>query len=156
MTTSPATFLTSVTSDDAALTPAQCAYFRARLRSRVHEVIVKLFVEKRERDGLTKAELARRLGRAPEQITRWLSAPGNLRLDTVSDLLLAMKSELEFTATTIELSKSRRNVHHEYADIQPTIQAVSKRGSTSVRVLSTNMQGAKMGENGLKELSYAK
>jgi hypothetical protein len=40
------------------------------------------------KSGLNKAEFARRIGRAPEQITRWLAAPGNWELDTISDFLL--------------------------------------------------------------------
>ena len=54
-------------------------------RLRLYEAVIKEFLE----SGVTKAELARRIGRKPEQITRWLGAPGNWTLDTVSDLLLA-------------------------------------------------------------------
>jgi len=72
------------------------AYFRERLRIGLHEMVFLEF-RKQERDGrLTKAELARRLGKRPEQITRWLGAPGNWTLDTVSDLLLGMGSEPTF------------------------------------------------------------
>src|SRR5208282_3088978 len=40
--------------------------------------------------NVTKKELAIRLGKDPAQITRWLSAPSNFELDTLSDILLAM------------------------------------------------------------------
>jgi hypothetical protein len=40
--------------------------------------------------GGNKAKLARRLDKRPEQITRWLSEPGNLTFDTLSDLLLGL------------------------------------------------------------------
>ncbi|MCC0013848.1 MAG: helix-turn-helix transcriptional regulator [Rhodobiaceae bacterium] len=113
MTTSPRALLTSAICDDEPLTVGQRAYFRARLRSRVHEAILQIFLKEKE-NGLTKADLSRRLGKAPEQITRWLGGPGNLTLDTVSDILLAMKHELSFEITPID-QHVRHNEFHEMA-----------------------------------------
>lgn len=115
MTTSLRTSLISAISEDDALTPAQRAYFRRRLRSHMHEAIVNVFRDMKSK-GLTKADLARRLDKAPEQITRWLATPGNLRLDTVSDLLLAMKHELVFSAQPISLAV-KENEYHEMAQL---------------------------------------
>lgn len=42
---------------------------------------------------MNRADLARKIGRKPEQITRWLGAPGNWTSDTVSDLLLGLGCE---------------------------------------------------------------
>jgi len=39
---------------------------------------------------MSRAELARRIKKKPEQITRWLNTPGNLSLSTLSDLLLGI------------------------------------------------------------------
>lgn len=128
MSTSRTTLLTSAISGDDPLSPAQCAYFRGRLRARMHEVILSVFLN-RKKDGLTKAELSRRLGRAPEQVTRWLAAPGNLRLDTVSDLLLAMKYELDFSANPIETTL-RTNHFHEMASIKPVVAKSSVSGAS--------------------------
>jgi DNA-binding phage protein len=110
MTMSPKTFVISALSENNPLSLAQFAYFRARLKSRIHEAILEVF-EQRKKTGLTKAELSRRLGKAPEQVTRWLSAPGNLRLDTVSDLLLAMNSELVFNV--VEIEQRRQTNEHQ-------------------------------------------
>jgi hypothetical protein len=52
------------------------------------------FARQEREDKITKAELARRIGRKPEQITRWLGSSGNWTLDTISDLLLGMGLEL--------------------------------------------------------------
>ncbi|MEI8395810.1 MAG: hypothetical protein WCF85_13805 [Rhodospirillaceae bacterium] len=60
-------------------------------------MILKEFIEREKNEGFTRAELARRIGRKPEQLTRWLSAPGNWTLDTVSDLMLAMDGELDIS-----------------------------------------------------------
>ena len=61
------------------------AYFRARLKQRIYSLAIKEF----KKSGLSQADLARRLGKEPAQVSRLLSGPGNLTLETVSDLLLA-------------------------------------------------------------------
>ena len=70
-------------------------YFRARLKNRLHQVVLGEFLKLGANERFTKADLARRIDKKPEQITRFLGAPGNWTLDTVSDLLLAMGYELE-------------------------------------------------------------
>lgn len=100
MTTSPTTMLTSEIFDDGQLSVGALSYFRARLKSRIHQVVLSLFLE-RNKEDMNCAALSRRLQKAPEQITRWLSSPGNMRLDTVSDLLLAMGYELHVEARRI-------------------------------------------------------
>ena len=70
-------------------------YFRARIKNRLHQLILSEFIKKEELEGFTRAALAKRIHKRPEQITRLLGAPGNWTLDTVSDLLLAMGYELE-------------------------------------------------------------
>lgn len=69
--------------------PGKFAFEREYFRNLVFQEILLAF-EEASASGLTKAELARRLKRGPEQITRWLSSPGNLEVDTVSDLFVAM------------------------------------------------------------------
>lgn len=79
------------------------AYFRERFRDRLYELVVSEFLKKERVGELTRSDLARRIGRKPEQITRWLGAPGNWTLETVSDLLLAIsKSELDFRLAPLE------------------------------------------------------
>jgi len=68
------------------------AYFQQRLRNRVFHFILEKFLSAQS-DGLTKAILARRVGKTPDLINRWLGAPSNLTLDTISDLLLGISSE---------------------------------------------------------------
>lgn len=70
------------------------AYFRQRQRNRLFDLVHAEF----RKSGLTQAELARRMGRRPEVVSRMLGAPGNWRLDTVSDLLFAISgAEAAFT-----------------------------------------------------------
>jgi hypothetical protein len=86
MTTSQPTTTLSKPSGENRIPDGTLAYFEARHRSRVYELVLKHFI----RSGLTQAVLARRLGKRPEVINRLLGAPGNWTLDTVSDLLFAI------------------------------------------------------------------
>lgn len=79
------------------------SYFRERFRDRLYDVVLDEFFKQEEETGLTRAEVARRIGRRPEQITRWFGAPGNWTLETVSDLLLAIaKSEPDVNLMPLE------------------------------------------------------
>jgi len=68
------------------------AYFQARTRNKLYDFVLRRFLAEK-RNGLTKAVLARRIGRKPEAITRLLGAPGNWTIDTVCDLLLGISGE---------------------------------------------------------------
>jgi hypothetical protein len=67
-------------------------YFQERFRGRIFDFLVGRFVRE-QKNGLTKAVLARRIGKPPEMINRWLGMPSNLTLDTMSDLLLGICAE---------------------------------------------------------------
>jgi hypothetical protein len=84
-------------------------YFRARNRWRLYEMVVSEFLT----SGITKADLARRMGRRPEVISRILGAPGNWGLDTVSDLLFSISGAEPAYAIAYPLDNSPRN------DVQP-------------------------------------
>src|SRR4051812_40422903 len=71
------------------------SYYRQRQRNRVFSEIAKFFAEEAARTGITKKELAAVLDKDPSQITRLLSGPTNLELDTISDYLLAMGAEMD-------------------------------------------------------------
>jgi hypothetical protein len=101
MTTSQTGFLSEILAGGK-VSEATLAYFRERLRNRIHQFILRQFQARQER-GLTQADVARVLGRRPEQINRWLGTPGNWTLDTISDLMLAIsKAELEFSEYPLE------------------------------------------------------
>ncbi|MGD0332853.1 MAG: hypothetical protein ABSA90_06295 [Xanthobacteraceae bacterium] len=101
MTTSqPNIFLSEVVSGEL-IPPEKLGYFRGRLSNRFHEIVLDLFDELERAGKITRAALARRIGKAPEQVTRWLGAPGNWTLDTVSDLFLGMGYEPALAATDL-------------------------------------------------------
>ena len=75
--------------------PREIFYYRKRHKNRVFAALASFFAEEAERTGVSKKDIAARLGRDPASITRWLSNPSNLTLDTISDLLLALDAEAE-------------------------------------------------------------
>jgi transcriptional regulator with XRE-family HTH domain len=60
-------------------------YVRARHRQRQYDLVIREF----KKSGLTQADLARRLGKSPEVISRLLARPSNWEADTFADLLFA-------------------------------------------------------------------
>ena len=109
MTTSQTnTFLSEIESGKP-IPKEKLTYFQARLQLRLYDFVVTKFQEKAKAEGLTKAELARRIGRRPESITRLLCSPGNWRLETVSDLLLGIAAEELDMASTSLLNRAARN-----------------------------------------------
>jgi hypothetical protein len=93
-------FLTEVR-DGKPISVGKKEYFRARLKSRLHQLVVNEFI-RHEDLGLTQAEFARRIGKRIEVINRLLGAPGNWTLNTVSDLLLGMGGEPELAVHYFE------------------------------------------------------
>lgn len=89
MTMSHQTFTLSKPVDGEKIPPATIEYFRARNQNNVHNLILEKLVE----SNLTQAEVCKRLGRRPDVVCRWIGAPGNWTLDTVSDLLFAISGE---------------------------------------------------------------
>jgi transcriptional regulator with XRE-family HTH domain len=110
-------FLTQVTNelsqghDGPEVSEAKRVYFQRRLRGRLFDFIRDRF-DSEEANGLTQAKLARRIGKSPEVINRWLSAPSNLTLDTISDLMIGIRAEeLEIGGRDL-LNRPRTNYTH--------------------------------------------
>jgi hypothetical protein len=80
-------------------------YFQARNRYRAYSLVLEAF----KNSGLSQADLARRLGRAPEVVCRLLSGPGNWGMDTFSDLLFAIAGETPVYGKERPLRKPLRN-----------------------------------------------
>ena len=103
-------------------------YFQQRLRDRFFDFIVGCFLREQS-NGLTKAKLARRIGKTPDVVNRWLAAPSNLTLDSISDLLLGIcAEELEMGGHSV-LNRQPANYFH-LAD-QPKVKTKTKTNSGS-------------------------
>jgi hypothetical protein len=86
-------------------------YFQERFRGRVFDFLVGRFIHE-QRNGLTKAKLARRIGKSPEVVNRWLGAPSNLTSDSISDLLLGICGEEMVTDAVSLLNRKPVNFVH--------------------------------------------
>jgi hypothetical protein len=75
-------------------------YFRGRLGNKFYQLILEKF-EERKKAGFSKARLARRIHKAPEQITRLFNAPGNWTIDTVADILLGLGYEANVSLVAV-------------------------------------------------------
>ncbi|MBL6936038.1 MAG: helix-turn-helix transcriptional regulator [Alphaproteobacteria bacterium] len=108
MITSPTTGL-SKPSGDAKISLGTLSYFRARNKSRVYNLVISEF----QASGLSQTYLGRRLGMNTGQLSRYLSAPGNWTLDTLSDFLFAISGAEANYETSFPLDQAPRN------DIEP-------------------------------------
>jgi hypothetical protein len=104
--------------DGPTIPPAKLAYFQERLRGRIFDFIIGRFLDE-EKNGLNQAKLARRIGKRAEVVNRWLGAPSNLTLDTISDLLVGIAAEeLTFGSATL---LNRAPVNYSHLDEAPTM-----------------------------------
>jgi transcriptional regulator with XRE-family HTH domain len=87
MPTSASHFQLSSPAGEDRVSPSVLSYFEGRNRYKVFDLVWDEF----RASGLTQAALARRLGMSPPQLNRLLKSPGNWTLDTVSNLLFAIR-----------------------------------------------------------------
>ena len=90
MTTSLSKSSISAIPSDGKPTADQFVFFSRRLKNQLHAEVLRRFLEEKKANNLTKKELARRMDKDPAQINRLLSAPKNVEIETVSQLLLAL------------------------------------------------------------------
>lgn len=107
-------------------------YFRKRLKNRFFGKIVSFFAEEAEQKGITKKDIAIALNRDPAQISRWLSSPTNMTLDSMSDLLLAMDAEIDGPSIVRFSDRAKRNYAH------PLIRAIVVRHGTQGSLKAKN------------------
>jgi hypothetical protein len=105
------------------------AYFQQRQKNRLYNLVMSKFKAAQETDGLTRAKLARRMGRRPEVVTRWLRSPGNWRLDTLSDFLLAICGEEIDDSSSSPLARPARN-YSANSSINPNNRVSAAPGPT--------------------------
>lgn len=114
------------------------AYFHARVLNNFYQYILSKFLEEERAGRLTKAELARRIERKPEIITRLLGAPGNWGLETATDLLLGICGEELIPASDPLIGRARRNHEHWEDDIPARLNAPAPPSGAGSSVTGVN------------------
>ena len=94
-----------------------------------YQFVLSKFLEEERAGRLTKADLARRIERKPEVITRLLGAPGNLGLETATDLLLGICGEELVPASSPLLGRACRN--HQYWEAMANAPMISPTSSST-------------------------
>lgn len=93
-------------------------YFRRRLSNRLHALVLEEFARLEAEKKITKADLARRIDRAPELISRWLGGPGNWTADTLSDLMLGMGCEPDFSVKHLRQATATQDIRASLRAVQ--------------------------------------
>jgi hypothetical protein len=81
------------------------SYFRARAKRFAYELAIKEF----EKSNISKATLARRLGKGADRVSKMLAGPGNWTIDTLADLFFATSGGMPTFGVVHPLDQPIRN-----------------------------------------------
>lgn len=93
---------------------AQLAYIEQRAINGFYDFVLSRYRHAKEHNGLTKAELAGRINKGQDQVSRWLSSPSNWTIGTVARLLVGINNEEALLRSENFLDRLPRN--HRAAD----------------------------------------
>jgi hypothetical protein len=80
-------------------------YLRARAKRHAYDLVMREL----KKSGITRAELARRLGRGADRVSKMLGGPSNWTIITLSDLLFAINAGVPKYEIDYPLDKKPRN-----------------------------------------------
>jgi len=121
---------------------ATFAYLQARNKLRIFNLIRNEF----KRSGLSQAQLAARMGKGTDRVSRMLGAPGNWTLDTVSDLLFAICGAVPDYSLKHPLDDATRNDRAPHWLEQTEKLNFNKQSDQSAKTSSTEGKNWKISE----------
>jgi hypothetical protein len=132
---------------------SKLVYLQERLRGRFFDFLITKFESARAR-GLTQAKLARRIRKPPEVINRWLAAPSNLTLDSISDLFAGIAAEEpEFSSSSL---LGRAKVNYLHLDDVPSIKDVEPSKQSTESASARDSMSAPLQQHGARIQDYVK
>jgi transcriptional regulator with XRE-family HTH domain len=136
--------------DGKPISQSKLVYLQERLRGRFFDFLISSFEDARER-GLTQAKLARRIRKSPEVVNRLLSAPTNLTLDSISDLLAGINAEeLNFAASSFLDRPPVNQWHLDDAPSAAESMGACMQQKSEGSVLGGEKRGASAQENAMR------
>jgi hypothetical protein len=117
------------------------AYYRQRQKNHVLALLVDFFSDEAQKNGITKRDWAEAMERDPSQVTRWLTVPCNLELDTISDMLLPLGAEMEHRIVRFT-DRPKPNLSHPLMSTLSTDSHLQQKSPTTTTESST-IVGAK-------------
>ena len=107
--------------------PYKAAVFAKRNRNIVYEAVVKAVESGARARGMTRKDIAIKLGKKAPQISNWLKGPSNWTLDTISDLLYAVDATMDY-GVIFNKDRLKSNVFNDH--VRPIdIQSITNAGS---------------------------
>lgn len=110
------------------------SYLRARNRLRAFNLLQNEF----RLSGISQATLSGRMKKDPGQLSRLLNAPGNITLDTLSDLLFAISGAVPNYSAEHPLDKPARNLTKPVWAFKDTLAGLTTGGTTTVALRPKN------------------
>lgn len=80
-------------------------YFRSRAKRHAYDLVMREL----QKSGITRAELARRLGKGADRVSKMLGGPNNWTIITLADLLFAIGAGVPTYGVDYPLDKPTRN-----------------------------------------------
>jgi hypothetical protein len=109
-------------------------YFQEGFRAEIYAELLEMYEHWKHTKHLSRSDLARKIGRRPEQVTRWLSAPANLEADTISDMALGMGfvPRIHFEPVSNVFSVGKPNLTNPVSDFVSTANTASQAALVTV------------------------
>lgn len=143
MITSLASSILAEPQGDEQISPKSIAYASENARTQLHDLVLRTC----EDAGISKATLAKRLGKDPAQISRLLGGSGNWTIDTAAQLLFAANGSLLEAHAYLPLRQAHSNnrapqcfndENDSGVDIPVVFVPTTKKRTTSTRSFSSD------------------